>query len=119
PHPPQGYAAPGRDPLEQSLALQKLAGMVGEFEKPKFFNYKSSICAHGRNSKQGCNRCIDVCSTSAIRADGDGVFVEPHLCMGCGACATVCPTGAMRYAYPSASDVAVRIKTALQAWRAA
>ncbi|MCE1695432.1 hypothetical protein LWT49_24785, partial [Enterobacter hormaechei] len=42
PHPPQGYAAPGRDPLEQSLALQKLAGMVGEFEKPKFFNYKSS-----------------------------------------------------------------------------
>lgn len=119
PHPPQGYAAPGRDPLEQSLALQKLAGMVGEFEKPKFFNYKQSICAHSRNSKQGCNRCIDVCSTSAIRADGDGVFVEPHLCMGCGACATVCPTGAMRYAYPSASDVALRIKTALQAWRAA
>ena len=25
----------------------------------------------------------------------------------------------MRYAYPSASDVALRVKTALQAWRAA
>lgn len=119
PHPPQGYLSPGRDPLEQSLALQQIAAMVGEFEKPKFFTYKASICAHSRNSKQGCNQCIDVCSTSAIRAEGDGVFVEPHLCMGCGACATVCPTGAMRYAYPSASDVALRIKTALKAWRAA
>jgi ferredoxin len=119
PHPPQGYFAPGRDPLAQSLALQKIVTLVGEFEKPKFFTYRQSICAHSRNSKQGCNRCIDVCSTSAIRADGDGVFVEPHLCMGCGACATVCPTGAMRYAYPNASDVALRIKTALQAWRAA
>ena len=119
PHPPQGYLSPGRDPLEQSLALQQIAALVGEFEKPKFFTYKPSICAHSRNSKQGCNQCIDVCSTSAIRAEGDGVFVEPHLCMGCGACATVCPTGAMRYAYPSASDVALRIKTALKAWRAA
>jgi ferredoxin len=119
PHPPQGYFAPGRDPLEQSLALQKIVTLVGEFEKPKFFTYRQSICAHSRNSRQGCNRCIDVCSTSAIRADGDGVFVEPHLCMGCGACATVCPSGAMRYAYPSASDVALRVKTALQAWRAA
>ncbi|MCP4635545.1 MAG: 4Fe-4S dicluster domain-containing protein [Methyloversatilis sp.] len=119
PHPPQGYAAPGRDPLDQSLALQRLAGLVGEFEKPKFFTYRKSVCAHSRNSKQGCNRCIDTCSTAAIRADGDGVFVEPHLCMGCGACATVCPSGAMRYAYPSASDVAVRVKAGLQAWRAA
>jgi ferredoxin len=119
PHPPQGYLAPGRGALEQSLALQQLAMMVGEFEKPRFFNYTASICAHSRNSKDGCNRCIDVCSTAAIRADGNGVQVEPHLCMGCGACATVCPTGAMRHAYPSASDVALRIKTGLQAWRAA
>ena len=37
---------------------------------------------------------------AAIRADGDHVKVEPHLCMGCGACATVCPSGAMTYAYP-------------------
>jgi ferredoxin len=119
PHPPQGYLAPGQDALAQARALQKIATLVGEFEKPKFFNYRQSICAHSRNSKQGCNRCIDVCSTSAIRADGDGIAVEPHLCMGCGACATVCPTGAMRYAYPNASDVALRIKTALQGWRAA
>ena len=61
---PQGYFAPGDDPLEQALAAQKLAGLVGEFEKPKFFSYNARICAHSRSGKQGCNACIDVCSTA-------------------------------------------------------
>ena len=42
---PQGYLAPGDDPLEQALAAQQLAGLVGEFEKPRFFSYSSRICA--------------------------------------------------------------------------
>jgi ferredoxin len=87
--------------------------MTGEFEKPKYFAYKASICAHARSQKVGCTQCIDVCSTEAIRADGDGVFVEPQLCMGCGACATVCPSGAMSYAYPSVSDLGRRMRTLL------
>ena len=103
--PPQGYFAPGPDPVAQAKAVTELAVMVGEFEKPKYFVYKASICAHSRSHQPGCNQCIDVCSTEAISADGDGVKVEPHLCMGCGACATVCPSGAMRYAYPSAPDL--------------
>src|SRR6266702_4290453 len=37
--PPQGYLAPGDDPLEQALAAAQLAQMVGEFEKPRFFAY--------------------------------------------------------------------------------
>src|SRR5688572_13981996 len=44
--PPQGYFAPGDDPLEQALAAQKLAALVGEFEKPRFFRYNPKICAH-------------------------------------------------------------------------
>ena len=60
----------------------------------------------------GCNQCIDVCSTGAIRADGDHVRVEPHLCMGCGGCATVCPSGAMSYAYPDVAELGTRLKTA-------
>jgi len=111
--PPQGYLAPGVDPLAQAEAATKLAAMVGEFEKPKFFAYKASICAHSRSEKPGCNRCLDVCSTAAIRADGDHVFVEPHLCMGCGGCATVCPSGAMTYAYPAVPELGRRIKTVL------
>ncbi len=111
--PPQGYLAPGPDPVAQAQAVIELAAMTGEFEKPKYFAYKASICAHARSQKVGCTQCIDVCSTEAIRADGDHVSVEPHLCMGCGACATVCPSGAMSYAYPAVPDLGRRIRTLL------
>jgi len=116
---PQGYLAPGADPLEQALAAAKLAQLVGEFDKPRFFQYRESICAHGRSGKVGCTRCLDVCSTGAISADGDHVKVDPHLCAGCGGCATVCPSGAMTYAYPRAPDLGRRLKTLLATYREA
>ena len=112
---PQGYFAPGTDPLDQALATNQLLEMVGEFEKPKYFVYNEKICAHGRNGKVGCNACIDVCSTGAIGSifkNGQGtVEVNPNLCMGCGACATTCPSGAMRYNYPSVSHQGKELKT--------
>jgi len=114
---PQGYFAPGDDPLEQALAAQQLAGLVGEFEKPKFFHYREKICAHSRSGKQGCNACIDVCSSGAISADGDHVRIESHLCAGCGGCATVCPSGAMTYVYPKVPDMGARLKAALATYR--
>jgi ferredoxin len=114
---PQGYLAPGDDPLEQALAAQQLTALVGEFEKPRFFRYREKICAHSRSAKSGCNQCIDVCSSGAIRANGDHVKVEPHLCAGCGGCATVCPSGAMTYAYPSVPDLGRRLKTLLATYR--
>jgi ferredoxin len=119
PRKPQGYLAPGRDPLEQALAAAELAKLVGEFEKPKFFLYNARICAHARSSKTGCTACIDTCSTGAIAADGDGVRVEPHLCLGCGGCATVCPSGAMTYANPRVPDLGARLKRLLATYRAA
>jgi len=92
---------------------------VGEFEKPRFFLYKESICAHSRSEITGCTRCIDVCSTRAITSEleENRVKVEPHLCMGCGGCATVCPSGAMSYAYPRVPDIGTRVKTVLQTYR--
>ena len=116
---PQGYFAPGADPLGQALAAQALAALVGEFEKPKFFQYNARICAHSRSAKQGCNLCLEVCSSGAIRADGDHVKVEPHLCAGCGGCATVCPSGAMTYAYPKVPDLGMRLKAMLATYRQA
>ena len=111
--PPQGYLAPGADPVAQALAVAEIATMTGEFEKPKYFAYKASICAHSRSRQRGCDLCIDVCSTAAIAADGDHVKVEPQLCMGCGACATVCPSGAMSYAYPAVPDLGAQLRALL------
>jgi ferredoxin len=119
--PPQGYFAPGRHPLEQSLAASQLLQMVGEFEKPRFFAYNERICAHSRSEITACTRCVDVCSTAAISSDieHNRVQVDPHLCMGCGGCATVCPSGAMTYAYPRVADIGARLRAALGAYRAA
>jgi ferredoxin len=116
---PQGYFAPGGDPLEQALAARELAALVGEFEKPRFFEYREKICAHSRSGRPGCNQCIEVCSSGAIRSDGERVAIETHLCAGCGGCATVCPSGAMSYAYPRMPDRGARLKAMLFAYRAA
>ncbi len=119
--PPQGYLAPGRDPLEQALAASRLAQLVGEFEKPRYYAYEERICAHSRSGIVGCTQCVDVCSTSAITSDvaNNRVLVDSHLCMGCGGCASVCPTGAMTYAYPRVADLGTRIRAALGAYRRA
>lgn len=119
PHLPEGYFAPGADLLAAAEAALQLTELVGEFEKPRYFDYKAKTCAHARSRIEGCSRCIDTCSTSAIRADGNGVFVESHLCMGCGACASVCPSGAMRYNYPGMPHSGARIRAALAGWQAA
>ncbi len=116
--PPQGYFH-AADAESFAAAIRELPDMVGEFDKPKFFAYKESLCAHSRSMKSGCNKCIDVCSTQAISSAGDKVAVDPHLCMGCGACATVCPSGAMTYQYPRVADRGTQLKTMLNSFRVA
>ncbi len=113
---PQGYFAPGRDASRQIGDALKLTQMVGEFEKPRFVNYKEKLCAHSRNGKIGCTACIDVCSAEAISHSGNHVNVNPNLCAGCGACTTVCPSGAIEYAYPRATDMGTRLKAMLAAY---
>jgi ferredoxin len=107
---PQGYFQ--WDGLSQR-ALIDLRGLVGEFEKPKFFVYKQKLCAHSRNAKVGCNACIEVCSASAVSSDYERqqIKVNPNLCVGCGACTTVCPSGALTFAYPRAGEQGVKFKT--------
>ena len=134
--PPQGYVhvAPGTG-FDAALfkAALSLREWVGEFEKPKFFQYKAKLCAHSRNERIGCSNCIDVCSAQAIRSDASlkgkqlgkgrtptepvgGIIVEPHLCVGCGACTTVCPSGAISYATPRAPEQGKRIRTLLSTY---
>lgn len=111
---PQGYFHVPAG-AERTTALMRLRELVGEFDKPKFFNYKQKLCAHSRNEKTGCSACIDVCSASAISSERDQqrVVVNPNLCVGCGACTTVCPSGALTFAYPPANEQGVRMKTLL------
>jgi ferredoxin len=111
--PPQGYFKPGDDPRAALKVMAELGAIVGEFEKPRYFEYRQSVCAHTRSRKVGCTQCIDVCSTAAIVPADDGIRVEPHLCMGCGACATVCPSGALTYAYPAVADLGASVRTLL------
>lgn len=117
--PPQGYFAPHGDLAALRQATTEIRDAVGEFEKPKFFLYHDKTCAHSRSRLQGCDRCIEVCSTAAISIAGDHVRVEPHLCMGCGACATVCPSGAMQYNFPAVSYWGGKLAAMLEAFRAA
>ena len=119
PEKPFGYMAPGADPLEQAQAAMRLVQMVGEFEKPRYVQYEEKLCAHSRNTKTGCTRCLDVCATEAVRSLGDKIWAHPYLCMGCGDCATTCPTGALRFAYPGVADVGTRLRTLLSVYRAA
>ena len=141
--PPQGYFHTGRDESKLMTAVLALRGLVGEFEKPRFFNYQAKLCAHSRNQQIGCTACIDVCSARAIRSEaslkgklqgksrgampgqampagpqgqGGGVVVDPYLCVGCGACSTVCPSGAMTFAYPGPAEQGQRLRTMLAAF---
>lgn len=116
---PHGYYAPGADAAARDEAVEALLDMVGDFEKPKYFQYNERICAHSRNDIDACDACIDICSARAIVGDGDRIKVNPYLCAGCGACGTVCPTGAMRYAYPPAPLTGKRVQSALRAFREA
>lgn len=110
--PPFGYRhATSEVAIKEAVA--ELLDMKGEFEKPKYFNYNDSICAHSRSKISGCHRCIDVCATGAIVSNGEGISVDPFLCQGCGSCATVCPSGAMTYAYPKPANAIERARKML------
>lgn len=102
--PPLGYFAPTSE-AELKEAMIELPQLIGEFEKPKFFNLDPSICAHTARGVIGCTRCLDVCPTQAIASGEESVSVDPYLCQGIGICTTVCPTGAITYAFPRVSDL--------------
>ncbi len=113
-----GYlrADPG-DPAAIQRALFEAVDLVGEFEKPRYVQFREELCAHSRNRITGCTRCLDLCPVSAIQPAGDHVAIDPYICGGCGACHSVCPTGAASYAYPRGEDLLRRLATLLSRYR--
>ena len=100
---PPGYYH-GHNPELRDGFLASIPEMIGEFEKPKYFNYNPDICAHGRSGISGCTRCLDACPTDAIISLGETIEVNPHLCQGGGSCTAGCPTGAISYLYPKPDE---------------
>lgn len=111
---PLGYFAPGDDAQALAETLQQLPDLIGTFDKPRYFNYKASICAHSRRQLAGCSQCLDACPADAIISTGDRVSVNPSLCQGCGSCTAVCPSGAISYALPTLDVSVNRLRMMLQ-----
>ncbi len=94
----------------------ELADLVGTFEKPRYFDYNASVCAHSRSGQAGCTRCIDACPAEAITSLIDKIAVDPFRCQGGGICATVCPSGAIRYAYPKSEDLLTQVRLLIRTY---
>ena len=101
----QGYLR--ADPADAAAVERAIAAageLIGTFDKPRFIAFDGALCAHARNKRNGCTRCIDLCPTGAITPGTgplkDQVVISAEICAGCGACAAVCPTGAATYALP-------------------
>ncbi len=73
---PPGYIAANKD-SDRNAIHSELAGFVGTFNKPKYFTFDESICAHGHSGSAGCSRCIDACPAQAIWSIGNVVEVDP------------------------------------------
>lgn len=99
--PPLGYARCPQGKPNLSDKLKRLEKLVGNVNKPRYFDFDEQRCAHDRLGLVGCRRCLEVCPAGAIASGGkDGIQIDPYLCRGCGSCALVCPTGAASYAKP-------------------
>lgn len=115
-----GYLRPDPgSPAEVQKAVFKAADLVGEFDKPRYVDYRAELCAHSRSRKTGCTRCLEVCPTGAIAPAGEHVAIDPYVCAGCGSCAAVCPTGAATYALPAPEPLLERLRTLLMTYHRA
>ena len=83
--------------------------LIGNFEKPKYFDYQLEICAHHSYGQTGCTRCLDVCGADAIRSGGHQIEINPYLCQDCGSCTLACPTGALSFVEPDRASLLARV----------
>ncbi|WP_204623730.1 4Fe-4S dicluster domain-containing protein [Crenalkalicoccus roseus] len=121
----QGYLrADPDDAAAVERALFDAAALVGTFDKPRFVAFEAGLCAHSRNRRTGCTRCLELCPTGAIAPGRDAetgrpldhVQISAEICAGCGACAAVCPTGAVTYALPPPATTLQRLRALLLAY---
>ena len=105
-----------KDPVAVERAIADAGQLIGTFDKPRYVDFTTSLCAHSRSKVTGCTRCLDLCPTGAITPNGDHVAIDAEICAGCGACAAACPTGAAAYALPPADALLRRLRALLQTY---
>ncbi|PRY64167.1 4Fe-4S dicluster protein [Vreelandella songnenensis] len=123
--PPPGYlkwsAQPSAagEPLES--VLESAVELVGEFDKPRYFQVNSDLCAHSSSGNIGCTRCLDVCPADAITSHQgrieSRIEIDPFLCQGVGSCTSACPTGAIEFRLPETRRQQDTLATWLAAYR--
>lgn len=122
--PPPGYVVmQWQDTEQRNETLDDFAGSVGEFDKPRYFQVNSDLCAHSTSGNIGCTRCLDVCPADAISSVKgrieSHIEVDPYLCQGVGSCTSACPTGAIEFRLPETRRQQDTLSTWLGAYREA
>ncbi|WP_249977782.1 4Fe-4S binding protein [Vreelandella olivaria] len=125
--PPWELPPPGYVLLDWATAhntsdiLDSVIELIGEFDKPRYFQVNSDLCAHSSSGNVGCTRCLDVCPADAI-ASVKGrieshIEINPFLCQGVGSCTSACPTGAIEFRLPETRRQQDTLATWLKAYR--
>ena len=121
--PPPGYLrlAWERQEAERADVLEGVTELVGEFDKPRYFQVNTDLCAHSSSGNVGCTRCLDVCPADAISSiQGrieSRIEIDPFLCQGVGSCTSACPTGAIEFRLPETRRQQDTLATWLTAYR--
>ncbi|WP_280545819.1 MULTISPECIES: 4Fe-4S binding protein [unclassified Halomonas] len=117
--PPPGYVALSWHDPQRDEQLAVLAGLVGEFDKPRYFQIDNALCAHSASGYTGCTRCLEVCPADAVTSHQGRIEawieIDPFRCHGVGSCSSACPTGAIQFRLPETA----RQQETLLAWLAA
>ncbi|EPC04448.1 hypothetical protein L861_03740 [Litchfieldella anticariensis FP35 = DSM 16096] len=121
--PPPGYITSGLDDSDRDATLDAFANLVGEFDKPRYFQINNDLCAHSNSGNIGCTRCLDVCPADAITSHQGRieawVEIDPFRCHGVGSCTSSCPTGAIQYRMPETQRQQETLLAWLDAYRQA
>lgn len=117
---PPGYITlDWQDSARRGASLEAFTELVGEFDKPRYFQVNSDLCAHASGASLGCTRCLEVCPAEAISSRAGrvepSIEIDPYLCQGVGSCTSACPTGAIEFRLPDTR----RQQDTLGSWLAA
>lgn len=119
--PPPGYVATRWAEPDRASRLEAFADLVGEFDKPRYFQINHDLCAHAASGNTGCTRCLEVCPADAIASQQGRIAarieIDPFRCHGVGSCSSACPTGAIQFRLPDTYRQQETLLAWLEAYR--